>query len=230
MVRKCVIALLGGCLGVLLFAAIGGCKRQANTEADDEINRQKLIETNPNAPVIIFPEQFKTDDVTVNEFIRTTLEACRTGDYDQFRQCFGVTIQPPSDNQFSHVWQSVKEIRVANKVITRRELAAIAAAKLGKPLPPAAPEVGGRHEPQEYYVHVVVQLRRPDRRERTERQAVVSVFKEGDRWRMAPAEGAIQGLILYPTTQPTTGPATATRPSRRHAATRPSNATTAPAR
>ena len=232
MLLKSELALLGGCLVALCVAGSSGCKRQGNTDADDQIHQPPITAANPKAesPEVIFPEPFKTDDVTVNEFIRKALETCRTGDYDTFRQLFGVTIQPPSDNQFVHVWQAVKEIRVADKVLSRQELAAILAAKQGKKLPTAGEPSGGRREPSEYYVHVVVQLRRPDRRERTERQAVVSVFKEDEKWHMAPAASEIQGLILYPNTQPASGPATATRPTRREAASRPSKSSTKPAR
>ncbi len=199
--------MLGGCLAVLLLAGLAGCKRQASADADDEINKQKLIVTEPTVepPAVIFPEQLKTDDVTVNEFIRKALEACRQGDYDMFRQLFGVTEQAPTGAQFDHVWKDVKEIAV-RRIYT------------------------GKQQPLDYYVHVVVLLRQPDKYERTERQAVIWVFKEGDNWHLAPAPSEIQGKILYPSTRPEGESAAATRPAHRHPASRPSASTTSPAR
>jgi len=164
-----------------------------------------MVQKDPDAarPTVLFPEQFKTDDVLLNTFIRKAMDSCAEGDYDKFRQLFGVTYEPPDGVQFERVWKGVKEIRIA-----------------------------GIHQdpsrPLDYYVHIVVQLRQPDRLDRTERQAVIWIFKEADEWRMAPAPGDIQGLILYDTTQPAGEAPTTTRPTRRHAGSRPSTRATSP--
>jgi hypothetical protein len=200
---------LGALLTMLLIGAPAACKRQANADADGEIHLPAITTVDPNAvpPAIDFPQQLKTDDVAVNEFIRKALESCQTGDYDTFRQLFGVTTEVPEAPQFNRVWRGVKHIRVAGTYKAQR--------------PQQQPE---------YYVHLVVQLRQPDHYDRTERQAVIWVFHEGDQWRMAPAPSEIQGRILYPNTQPSDGGRTATRPSRRHATSRPEAGTTSPAR
>jgi hypothetical protein len=199
--------LLGGCVAALLTVWLAGCKRPAGNDSDDGIHKTPIIYKDPNAeaPNVIFPEQFKTEDVALNEFIRKALESCKTGDYDKFRQLFGVASDPPAGAQFDRVWKGVKEIRVAGMY-------------------------QGPQRPPEYYVHVVVQLRQPDRHERTERQAVIVVFQEGGEWRLAPAPSEIQGQILYADTQPASGPSAATRPARRHAASRAASPTTSPAK
>ena len=203
-------AVLGGLLAGLFVVVPAGCKRQASADGDDNIHVPPITVTTPDAPApeIEFPQQLKTDDVTVNEFIRKALDACRTGDYDTFRQLFGVTAELPEEQQFGHVWKGVKSIRVAGTYKDDKH----------------------GQQPPEYYVHIVVQLRQPDRYDRTERQAVIWLFREGDQWRMSPAPSEIQGRILYANSQPADGAGPTTRPSRRHASSRPAAGTTSPAR
>jgi len=202
-------ALLGISLIALLIGVATGCKRQtsSNVEDDDQLHKPTNVTKHPDwqkPAVVEFPQQLQTDDVTVNEFIHKALEACKTGDYDTFRQLFGVTADVPEAPQFDHAWQGVKSIRVA---ATKK----------------------GPQDPPQYYVHLVVELRQPDRYDRTERQAVMSVFREANQWRMAPAPSEIQRLILFADTQPADGSRASAKASRRQAASRPAASTTLPA-
>jgi hypothetical protein len=211
MLKKTGKALLGALLTTLLVVALTACKRQSNGAATgDDIHPPDLVDLDKTVPTpeVIFPQELKTDDPTVNEFIHSALEACQKGSYDRFSELFGVTVEVPEAPQFGKVWRGVKSIRVAGTYKN----------------PSKDPE-----QPAEYYVHVVVQLRQPDRYERTERQAVLWVFRERDQWRMAPASSEIQGRLLYANTQPADGSTPATRPSRRHATSRPAVSTTVPA-
>jgi len=209
MLNKPWTALLRAFLVLWLVGALTGCKRQAtaNPDADGDMHKRQNILAHPDwpKPTVEFPQQLQTDDVAVNEFIHSALESCKTGDYDKFRELFGVTADVPEAPQFDHAWQGVKSIRVVG---TKK----------------------GPQDPPEYYVHLVVELRQPDRYERTERQAVMSVFREANQWRMAPAPSEIQRLILFANTQPGEGNGPATRPSHRHASSRPAVSAALPAR
>lgn len=205
MIERHKAAFLGGMVVALLAVTAVGCRRQSSAGGDDPMHPNKLKDDHPDLPTpeVIFPDQLKTDNVGANEFIRKALESCHTGDYDAFRQLFGVTAEPPEQEQFGHVWKGVQSIRVAGTYKDDRP-----------------------DQPPEYYVHVVVQLRQPDRYDRKERQAVIWLFREGDEWRLAPAPSEIQGRILYADSQP--GDGEAPRSSKRHALPRPAATEPAP--
>jgi hypothetical protein len=201
----------GACAPLLVLALLAGCKGDGAGTDEGSIDQPSLRVLNPDAaaPTVIFPHRLKTDDVTLNEFIHHALEVCAEGDYDKFRELFGTAYRPPGKEQFERVWQGVREVAVVG----------------------VYPD---RQEPPEYYVHAVVELRKPDRRERTQRDVVVWIFREADEWRMGAAPGEITNRILVASTQPGAGepgrhaPA-ASRPARARSdasATRPSAAAT----
>lgn len=181
-----------------VMVLLAGCDRKTDAENDGLIDSPSLTEIHPEQepPTVIFPNDLKTEDVVLNEFIRTALDACAKGDYDQFRELFGVTFQPPDQDRFTKLWQGIKQIKVVGVY-------------------------AGQPQPPEYYVHVVVHLRRPDRTDRTERQAVVWIFREGDEWRMGPARSEITNRILRASTQPAEGDPSAEMTDDSSAASRP---------
>lgn len=205
--RKWIPVAVGGCLAVLLLAGLSGCKREASAENDGEIDKVPIGELLPDKepPKVDFPDHLKTDDVVLNEFIFKGLRYCVKGDYDGFRQLFGVSYQPPDEDRFKKLWLGVKLVKIQGIYHDRRQ-------------------------PNDYYVHAVIQLRKADRRERSERQAVLWVFKEGDEWRLGPAPSDITGRVLIASTQPGSGLPTDTRPAETISTARPAGSTTSPAR
>lgn len=197
----------GGLLAVLLLAGLAGCKGEASAENDGEIDPPPLIEEYPDKepPAVLFPEELKTDDVVLNQFIHNGLDCCAKGDYDRFRQLFGVSYQPPDADRFKKLWQGVRLVRIAGIYHDARR-------------------------PNDYYVHAVVELRKADRRDRSERQAVIWVFKEGEEWRLGPAPSDIVGRVLVASTQPGMGLPLGTQPAEQGPETRPGRTSTSPAR
>ncbi|HOB73022.1 MAG TPA: hypothetical protein PKG54_00725 [Phycisphaerae bacterium] len=188
--RKWISLAVGECAAVFLLAGLTGCERNTSTENDGMIDNPPLVDEfqGSPAPTVAFPEHLKTGDVVLNEFIRKALDCCAKGDYDRFRQLFGISYQPPDANQFRKLWQGVKLVKIEGIYHDQRQ-------------------------PNDYYVHAVIELRKPDRRDRSERQAVIWVFREGDEWRIGPAPSDIAGRVLVTSTQPGVGFPTQTQPA-----------------
>jgi len=115
------------------------------------------------------------DDPSFNQFVTQTLEVCRRGDYDGFRQLFGSAYEPTSEAKFVKVWSNVKAIEVRRIV-------------------------QGPQETPHYYVYARVRLREPDRKQQDERDIWVTVYRESGRWRLGvPSQEIIEQLRMLET-------------------------------
>jgi hypothetical protein len=159
--------------------SMGGCECQRSADEDVSIEVPKITDKDPNAnrPLVYFPSRCQTEDITLNKFIEQALVVCAQGDYDGFRQLFGTSFTPPSKTDFERIWYNVVNVEVVSTH-------------------------PGKQEPPEYYVHAVVRLREPDRRNRSQRDAVVAIFKEADEWRMAPPSKEFVRKVLMADSQP----------------------------
>ncbi len=198
--RTLTVLVLGGFwTAVVLGVSLAGCKRGADAQQEDQIDPADLQKQKGKpGPRVDFPARFKTEDDALNQFIGKALDICARGDYDGFRALFGVTHHPMGEAQFARVWEGVERVTVAG----------------------VYPD--DRRNPPEYYVDVIIDLRKADRKGRTERRGVVWAFREGDEWRIDQAPGEIVHKIRIWSTQPSAGIPTSTRPAgRRRATSRP---------
>jgi len=156
---------------------LGGCKCGQGMDVGDgaAIEKTPFVVEDPTAPAptVEFPADVRSDDATLNAFVEHALQVCARGDYDGFRQLFDVAYPPQSLADFERVWHAAKELAVAG---LRR----------------------GPGEPARYYVHIVVRWREPDRKNRTERDTIVKVFREGGKWRIAPVPKEEDAWRLFP--------------------------------
>ncbi len=188
----------------LAVCTMGGCECSGNRKAEDgpQIDRPDLARQIPGAPrpMVVFPADCRQADATVNKFIEHCLDVCARGDYDAYRQLFGVDYRPTSEADFKKVWQGVKGVTV-RKVFPRPK----------DPL-------------HRWYVLAKVELRNPDSKGRQERDVPLMVFKEGDMWRLGPvpredievmravASQPGMGLVNQSVGAPASRPATASAP------------------
>lgn len=164
---------------ILAHFGTSGCSRDAGGVDEAVIDKPPIVELDPQAdrPVTYFPRDTRTRDTEVDRFIDHVLTICEKGDYDGFRQAFGTAYQAPSPEEFARVWHGVEEIRV--EVIYEE---------------PA--------DPPRYFVYGHVRFREEDRRGRVDRPFVIMLFREVDRWRLAPAPSEIVARIMAQATQP----------------------------
>lgn len=163
--------------GLLLLGGGLGCKNTSNTEGEGDLDSKPLEEGATDRPVIVFPVEARQKDPDINKFVQDALEISAKGDFDKFRELCGINFRTPGETQFQRGWRGIKQIAVAGIIADPRKS-------------------------DEYYVHVVIQLRKPNRQERTELHAVLRVHKEEDQYRLDKAPSEITRLIIATSTQP----------------------------
>lgn len=165
----------------LVTGAVGGCRCERHIGAPDDmqIDRPPLVELNPDAPRpdIDFPSDLHLDEPGFNDFVVRALEVCRLGDYDGFRQLFGMDYEPTSEENFRKVWHNVKSVEVRRIV-------------------------RGPQEAPYYYVYAQVRLRNPDSRGQSLRDIWVMVYKEHDQWCLGAPSQEVLGQLRVLETAP----------------------------
>lgn len=168
--------------GFCATGSLGGCKCGREVAAPDDvgIDQPAIIEQNPDVPQpeIRFPHELKTEDPSLNRFVRRMLDVCYKGDYDGYRHLFGTAYTPTPRTSFETVWMRVRTIQVVGL------------------------EKHPRKDPPEYYLHARVILREPDRQDRTERNVVIMIFQEADEWRLGTAPREVIRAILAAESRP----------------------------
>lgn len=179
MLKTVVITLAGLLAFAPLLAGVAGCEDDSTASGGSLLDDEKISSKHPDSerPAVIFPIEHQTENVLLNEFIRKTLEICADGDYDRFRQLFGISYRPPGAPEFERVWLGVKEIAVTGIY-------------------------AGRREPPEYFVNATVRLRKPDRQGKAEREVWVWVFREAEEWRIGPTPRDVVRRYKVASTQP----------------------------
>jgi hypothetical protein len=163
-------------VAALATVAIGGCRCERNVAAPDDvqIDRPPLAELDPDAPrpAVDFPAELHLDDQGFNSFVVQALDVCRLGDYDGFRELFGMEYEPTPEANFRRVWHNVSSVAV-RRIIR------------------------GPQQMPHYYVRAEVGLRRPDRRGQDLRDIWVMVYHEHDRWCLgAPSQDVLRRLRM----------------------------------
>ena len=149
---------------VVALATIGGCSRD-EPEAHSAATPQPKVE-------VVFPQAVEVDDATVNDFVRTTIDACASAEYERFRALWGATEEPFTREQFERGWQTARRIEVHAIQPMRQP-------KDGSIL---------------YYVHASVELS-PQVRE-PKREVVLLIVKQSGRWRLAQAPDNLRKHVL----------------------------------
>jgi hypothetical protein len=175
-----------------ISAGLAGCDRGGDAKTDEgSIDYQPLSQVYPSADEPMVEFHCLTEDASLNQFINNALKACAEGDYDKFRLIFATSQRPPERDSFGRIWQGVQGVYVQS---------------VHGPYP-------NKENQPTYYVHAMVRLRKPDSKDRTKRDAVVAIFKEGNEWRLGDAPPGAKRKILAASTQPAAASRPATQPS-----------------
>jgi len=175
---------------LLTAAAISGCGGQADSKASAKgqnfLDNQGRIDVAKveDKPEIIFPKAAHSTDESLNAFLQRFTEVCLAGEYDQYRLLVSRQIKPVSKQQFERTYRRVEYVEITKL----RNLPKIS--ELPYPL---------------WLVASTVHVRLPT--EEPVRHLQVLIFKEDDKWVMAPAPRALREALAA-SSQPTTQPAT----------------------
>jgi len=62
--------------------------------------------------VLVFPDEVRTDDPAINEFVSRALDVTASRDYEEFRLLWAASDEPFARDQFERGWRSVRKISV----------------------------------------------------------------------------------------------------------------------
>jgi len=162
------------CPRAFLFTAIllalllsGGCKRRGEqAPAVEDGTRRVRLDPTVAKPMLEFPRPVQSEDTSLNKFIEEFYGVCCRGEYDRFRLMMSTRVDPFTPERFKKAMTAVERVRIE----AIEEL----------------PEVADVPPPV-YVVRSQVHLRPGEKRGQLERTVTILVFKEADKWVMAPA-------------------------------------------
>ncbi len=169
------IAITLACVAVQCFAT--ACRQEEDpTDGDGPVTHPKVED------LLIFPDELRVADASVNEFIERAMLDCATGDYGKFRLLWSARQDPLPRGKYEEGWQAVREIKI--RAVKQVILAPEMDAELTE---------GGTA----YAVLADVSLDPTLRAGQNEphREAVLLIVREHEVWRLAEAPRALRGWI-----------------------------------
>jgi len=169
-----------GCLVCLLIVPPLACRRQPSPEESSAAGagseRAKLVES------LVFPDEMRVSDASINEFVTKAMTVCATGDYEAFRLLWSAREDPLPRSDFEQGWHAVRGIEVR---------------ALQKAMLEADPSVGRENKERVYVLLVDVTFdpaQKPGQNEPL-RHVVLMVVSENDDWRLAKAPKAMREWV-----------------------------------
>ena len=124
--------------------------------------------------LLVFPDELRVADATVNEFVTKAMTTCAAGDYEDFRLLWSVREDPLPREEFEQGWHAVQTIKVR---------------ALEKVMLDADPNAG-RTEPETVYALLTEVTLDPAQRagqKEPQRHVVLMLAREHEQWRIAHA-------------------------------------------
>lgn len=124
--------------------------------------------------LLVFPDELRVADSTVNEFVTKAMTTCAAGDYEAFRLLWSVREDPLPREEFEQGWQAVQTIKVR---------------ALEKVMLDADPNAG-RTEPETVYALLTEVSLDPTQKagqKEPQRNVVLMLAREHEQWRLAQA-------------------------------------------
>lgn len=148
----------------------------------DSVDPQAEAAKQESAELLVFPDELRVADPSVNDFVERAMAGCGSGDYDRFRLLWSVREDPLPRDDYLEGWQAVLriKIRALEKVMLSPD------PKLGRERPEIAYAI---------LADVALDPERPAGRREPHRQVVLTVIREQMAWRLAGAPSALRTWI-----------------------------------
>lgn len=173
---------------LIVVLALTGCDSRP---AGEQSKAEESVEPPKPLPRVAYSRELRGQYPEISAFLDEFLSTCLVGDYAGYRRLVSRAFAPETRERFDAIYQAVEAVSVES-------IEQVDVSRLPPPV---------------YLVVSNVELsaeRRVKSRE-THRTAAILVFKELDRWRMAPAPAALQPTEDEP--EPTASAPTTTAPS-----------------
>ncbi len=164
---------------VALMSFNPACRQDRDAESVDP---QAEAAKQESAELLVFPDELRVADPSVNDFVERAMVGCGSGDYDRFRLLWSVREDPLPRDDYLEGWQAVLriKIRALEKVMLSPD------PKLGRERPEIAYAI---------LADVALDPERPAGRREPHRQVVLTVIREQMAWRLARAPSALRSWI-----------------------------------
>ncbi len=183
---------LAGCIVVIVcLACVVGCRNRA-AETPAEPNQPTAATATSEVPILNFPAEVRSDNPEINAFVERMVDAFRNEDYQAYRQMVTRHVEPIGRGNFSKAWLVVERITIT----TTREITITDQMRQASDHPLVKLVAEG----PVYLIEGVVEIK-PEA-ERDTQYPAMFVFREADRWVMAPAPRSLAAAVS--TTQPAT--------------------------
>ncbi len=160
----------------LLIYLNPACRQEEDTETVDP---QAEPAKKAPAELLVFPDELRVADPSVNEFVERAMVGCGSGDYDRFRLLWSVKEDPLPRDDYLEGWQAVQriQIRALERVMLSPD------PKLGRERPEVAYAI---------LAEVALDPERPAGRREPHREVVLTVIREQMAWRLARAPSVLR--------------------------------------
>ena len=163
----------------VLLCVSSACQPEEKADAADA----QLEKERPKpADLLIFPDQIRAEEASVNAFIERAMKDCASGDYDRFRRLWTTRQDPLSRDEYEQGWQAVQRITI--RAVERVAL---------------TDQTDEGFSPTELnyaiLAEVVLDPTHPAGRREPNREAVMVIAWEQDAWRLARAPKAMRSWI-----------------------------------
>lgn len=172
-----------------IFVLIGGAPVWMSTACrrDESVASQAIAppeeEVRP-ADIVVFPDELRVSDDSVNAFVEKAMTLCAAGDYEAFRLLWSDRSDPLPRDEFEQGWQAVEAIRVRalNQVILQSDNGALR---------------DGDSNERAFIVLAEVALdpNQPAGRREPQREIVLILSREHDEWRFSRAPKEVRKWI-----------------------------------
>ncbi|MGB2988010.1 MAG: hypothetical protein WBE26_19245 [Phycisphaerae bacterium] len=166
-------------LWAVLLCLVPACRQDDDAAAEDhgaDTTQRK------RADLLVFPDELRVGDSSVNEFVERMMADCASGDYDKFRLLWSARQDPLPRDEYEQGWQAVLKIRI--RALEKVMIAPGTVGELTK-------------DSTAYAILADVSLDPTHRAGKREphREVVLMVIREHDEWRLAHAPKALRTWI-----------------------------------
>lgn len=152
------------------------CRQDRDAETVDP---QTEAAKKESAELLVFPDEVRVGDPSVNEFVERAMVGCASGDYDRFRLLWSVREDPLPRDDYLEGWQAVQRIKI--RAVERVMLSPDP--KLGREKPEIAYAI---------LADVALDPARPAGQREPNREVVLALIREQTAWRLASAPTALR--------------------------------------
>ena len=157
-----------------------GCRRKEEAAKSEPVPapaaRPQPVE------VLVFPDELRVEDDSVNVFLEQAMTVCTKGDYHAFRLLWSAREEPLPQDEFEEGWQAVREIRI--RVLEKVLLA-----------PESGFEAGIDRTVYAVYADVHLDPEHTAGRREPDREVVLMLVQEHDDWRLAEAPRSVRTWV-----------------------------------